>query len=178
MKNIEVEIRSFIEEKKYSELLNFFLNHGENHTRDIQETWYFDSNQDFRIQKNSYHAKFWLKQGKMHDEAREEIEIKFNKHDFVEAAKMMEVLGYKPKIKWFRERDEWDWDDIKVSLDFTRGYGYIIELEKMSTESEKGKDLALLKSKLSELEIELTPKEDFKEKFEYYEKNWEKLTVA
>lgn len=177
MKNIEVEIRSFLEKEKYQELLNFFLEKGTNHIRDIQETWYFDTTQDLRIQKNNYNAKIWLKKGEMHDESREEIELKLNKGEFDEAAKLFEALGYKVKIKWFRERDEWEWEDIKVFLDYTRGYGFIIELEKMTDEAEKDKALHELKQKLQELKIELTPKEMFKEKFEDYEKNWEQLTV-
>lgn len=33
-----------------------------------------------------------------------------------------------------------------------------------------------LKDKLKELGIELTPKEEFDKKFEYYKKNWRQLT--
>lgn len=177
MKNIEVEIRSFLEKEKYKSLLDFFSNNGTNHIRDIQETWYFDGPQDLRIQKNNYHAKIWLKKGKMHDESREEIELKHNKNDFKEAAKLFETLGYKVKIKWFRERDEFEWEGIKVSLDYTKGYGYIIELEKMTDEAGQKAALEILQKKLTELEVKPTLKEKFKEKFEYYENNWEKLTV-
>jgi predicted adenylyl cyclase CyaB len=177
MKNIEVEIRSFITEDKYQELLRLFGEKGEDHIRDLQETWYFKADQDVRIQKNNYHSKIWLKKGQMHDEAREEIELKLNKNDFDEAAKLFAALGYEVKVKWFRERDEYRWEDIKVSLDYTQGYGYIIELELQSDEPEQEEALGILKSKLKELGVELTPKEEFKQKFNYYEQNWEKLTA-
>lgn len=176
MKNIEVEIRSFITEDKYQELCRFFGEKGTNHIRDVQETWYFKADQDVRIQKNNYHSKIWLKKGAMHDEAREEIELKLNKNDFDEAAKLFDALGYPVKIKWFRERDEYQWGEIKVFLDYTKGYGYIIELESHSDEAGQDEALKVLKSKLKELDVELTPKEEFKQKFEYYEENWEELT--
>ena len=61
-------------------------------------------------------------------------------------------------------------------MDYTRGYGYILELEQMSTEEEKDKTLESLKQRRQELNIEPTPKEDFNKKYEYYKDNWKILT--
>ena len=66
-------------------------------------------------------------------------------------------------------------DGIIVTLDFTKGYGYIIELEKMASEETKDKTLELLKEKFNLLKIELTPKEVFKEKYGHYKNNWKSL---
>ena len=82
MNNIEVEIRSFISSEKYEELIEFFKENAEFINDDYQETYYFDAEQDLRIQRNNNYSKIWLKKGKLHDEQREEIEIKFNKEDF------------------------------------------------------------------------------------------------
>ena len=60
-------------------------------------------------------------------------------------------------------------------LDHTKGYGYIIELEKMTDEKSKSKTYEILKSKLEFLGIELTPRSEFEKRFEYYKKNWKKL---
>ncbi len=60
-------------------------------------------------------------------------------------------------------------------LDYTKGYGYIIELEKMSSEQEKEKALQLLKAKLSMLNVLQTPKEDFEAKYKHYKENWQTL---
>ena len=76
MNNIEVEIRSFISKEKYNELIEFFKKNAEFINEDYQETYYFDTKEDLRIQKNNYFSKIWMKKGKMHDEQREEIEIK------------------------------------------------------------------------------------------------------
>ena len=63
-----------------------------------------------------------------------------------------------------------------MSLDFTKGYGYILELEKMSNEENKEKNLLLLREKLKLLGVNETRKEEFDKIFENYKKNWKELT--
>jgi hypothetical protein len=62
-----------------------------------------------------------------------------------------------------------------VCLDFTKGYGYIIELEKMCTEDTKAQEFELLKQKLTSLDVEISSKEEFNEKYLYYKDNWQTL---
>lgn len=175
MENIEVEIRSFITKEKYEELLIFFNKNSEKIKEDYQETIYFNSNEDLRTQKSDSHAKIWLKKGKIHDDFREEIEIKFNKEDFEKANKIFESIGLNTKIKWYRLRNQFNWNNIKVCLDYTKGYGYIIELEKLTNNENKEEALEELKQKLKELNISLTPKQEFEDKFKHYEQNWREL---
>ena len=52
--NIEVELRSFISEEKYNELIDFFRTNAKFVKEDFQETHYFDVEQDLRIQKNPH----------------------------------------------------------------------------------------------------------------------------
>ena len=175
--NIEVEIRSFISPEKYEELIRFFKENAEFINNYYQETYYFDAEQDLRIQRNNTYSKIWLKKGKLHDEQREEIEIKFNKEDFEMLEKLFLTLGYNTQIKWFRKRNTFVWQGISVILDYTTGYGYIIELEKMSGEEEKEKVLQLLKEKLQQLNISLTSKEEFDAKYKHYKENWQRLVT-
>ena len=176
MKNIEVEIRSFVTKERYGELLDFFKKEGELVNEDYQETYYFDSKEDLRIQKNKFFAKIWMKKGEIHDDHREEIEIKFDKDKFDELEKLFLGLGYNVEIKWFRDRHAFKWQDLDIAVDYTKGYGYILELEKMSTEEDKEKTLESLKQKMKELNVELTPKDEFKKKYEDYKQNWKTLT--
>ncbi|TRZ65046.1 MAG: CYTH domain-containing protein [Spirochaetia bacterium] len=173
--NIECEIRSFITENQHKGLIERFKKDAEFLGEDEQITYYFDSKQDLRIQKNSKYSKIWLKKGEIHDEHREEIEVKLDKEDFDRLEQLFLALGYKVEIKWFRKRRSFKWDDIDVALDYTKGYGYIIELEKMTIEAEKEKVFAYLKDKLQELNVQLTPKEKFNEKYQYYKQNWRQL---
>jgi len=151
-------------------------NNAELLKKDNQTTYYFDSPEDLRIQQNDFFSKIWLKKGNIHDPHREEIEIKFERDRFKELEKLFLTLGYNVDIKWFRKRNQFNWNNITVALDHTKGYGYIIELEKMSDEENKERVYEELKQKLNKLKIELTPKEKFKEKFNYYKENWRKLT--
>ncbi|MBD3282284.1 MAG: CYTH domain-containing protein [Candidatus Portnoybacteria bacterium] len=173
--NIETEIRSFISKEKFDELLNFFKKNASLIKEDYQETFYFDCDEDLRIQRNNFFSKIWMKKGQIHDDHREEIEIKFDKDEFEKLEKLFLSLGYNIEIKWFRKRFEFKWDDITVCLDFTRGYGYIIELEKMCSEDTKEPEFENLKKKLKSLNIEITPKEEFNKKFLYYKENWKSL---
>ena len=176
MENIEVEIRSFISKEEYDKLLKFFKEKAKLIKADYQESFYFDCDQDLRIQKNDFYSKIWMKKGSLHDEHREEIEIKFDKKDFKELEKLFLSLGFNVEIKWFRKRFEFEWEDVVVCLDFTKGYGYIIELEKMSSIENQEEEFKNLKQKLESLNIKITPKEEFQEKFEDYKKNWKTLT--
>ena len=176
MKNIEVEIRSFISKEEYEKLLKFFKEKSKLIKEDYQESFYFDCDQDLRIQKNNFYSKVWMKKGKLHDDSREEIEIRFDKDDFEKLEKLFVSLGFNIEIKWLRKRLEFEWEDIVVCLDDTKGYGYIIELEKMSSEENKEEELKSLKQKLESLNIEITPKKEFEDKFDYYKKNWKSLT--
>lgn len=174
--NIEAEARSFISKEEYEKLLEFFKKNSQFIKEDYQETFYFDSVQDLRIQKNNFFSKIWLKKGKIHDESREEIEIRFNKDDFQKLEQLFLTLGFNVKIKWFRKRFEFKWFDINVCLDYTKGYGYIVELEKMCSETDKETSYKYLKDKLTSLNIKISSKEEFNNKFQFYEKNWKTLT--
>lgn len=176
MSNTECEIRSFITKKRYKKLLDFFNKNAKSFGKENQITYYFDGDVDLRIQQNKAYSKIWLKKGKIHDEAREEIEIRCAKEDFKKLEKLFLILGYKIEIKWFRERRGFKWKGTSVCLDYTRGYGYIIELEKMCREKEIEETRKYLKSKLAELEVQLTPKKEFEKEYDYYKKNWRKLT--
>ena len=173
--NVEVEIRSFISKEKYEELIEFFKREGTFVNEDCQETYYFDCKEDLRIQQNNFFSKVWLKKGKMHDECREEIEVQFDKKYFTMLESLFVSLGFPVRIKWFRKRHTFTYQGLTVMLDDTKGYGYIIELEKMSSEQDKEKNLEVVKNTVSTLHIPLTPKEEFDKKFQHYEEHWKEL---
>jgi predicted adenylyl cyclase CyaB len=172
---IEAEIRSFITEEQYEQFIELFKSKGKFLGDDEQVTYYFDCEEDLRIQRNNNYSKIWMKKGKMHDEQREEIEIKFAKEDFEVLEKLFLSLGYNVKIKWFRKRHNFEWNNISISVDFTRGYGYIIEFERLCEENEKEEVLSELKKRFSELGIVQSSKEEFDKQFNYYKENWQKL---
>lgn len=99
MNNIEVEVRSFISKDQFEELLDFFKNNAKFKGEDYQETFYFDCEEDLRIQRNKSFSKIWLKKGKIHDDYREEIEIKVDRNNFEKLEKLFLFLGFNIEIK-------------------------------------------------------------------------------
>jgi adenylate cyclase class IV len=174
---VEVELRSFITKEKYGELLRFFAREGRLLGSDNQVTYTLNDRNSVRIQRNDSHSKLWIKMGKgQHDPIHEEIEVRFDRKDFNTLARAMEVMGFPPLIKWFRKRTTFKWQGVSVMVDSTKGYGYILELEKVCGKAEQAKALGLLKRKMDSLGIEVTPKEEFDRKFTHYRNNWKSLT--
>jgi predicted adenylyl cyclase CyaB len=173
---IEVEIRSFIDDEKFEKLLSFFKKNARFLKDDYQVTVYFSGNKDLRVQKNRFFSRLWLKKGKIHDEVREEIEVRFKREEFEKILEILSELGFKVEIVWLRKRKEFEWNGVKVYLDDTEGYGKIIEVEtyvKNENEAEEKKDELI--SKLESLGVKISKREEFEKKFEWYKKNWKRL---
>ena len=173
--DIEVELRCFLTRKRYEELLALLSREGKQVAEEEQETHYLDEQGALRIQKSTTHSKVWYKAGKLHDEQRQEIEVRARRDDFPEFERLFKALGYKTYIKWIRNRKEFEWNGVSVMLDYTKGYGYILELEKKSDESNKDKDLTMLKERFAELGLQPSPKDEFDRKYREYSANWDKL---
>jgi len=178
VENIEAEVRSFVTEEQYARLLDFFRKNSEPVKEDYQETYYFDAPIDLRIQRNRKGAKLWTKGGRIHADSREETEVWFGREEFGKLETLLNSLGFPTSVKWFRQRKQFDWNGIKVCLDDTKGYGRIIELEKMCIPELANQTVEMLKKKMLELDISLTSKEEFDRKFEHYKKNWKTLTSS
>ncbi len=173
--DIEVEVRSFVSEAKFDELRKFFERNAEFLGEDEQQTAYFDCKEDIRLQRNSLCSKIWMKQGRMHDEAREETEIRLNRDDFDKALKILCSLGLKVAVVWLRKRLSYKWGEVNVALDSNRGYGLIVELEKMACDADKEQAREHLTKKMAEIGVEPTPRNVFDERLEHYKKSWREL---
>lgn len=175
MRNIEIEVRSFINKLQYKRLLKRLGKEAKFIDSVEEETVYFWApNKDLRIRKDKKQAYIILKEGKIHDDSRKETEIRLKKDDFSKIESLFKKLGYKDKIRWFRKRRVYKWRGVKVFLDDTKGYGLIIELEKIGNERNKEKIHKELESKLKSFGIKITPKSEFDIKFKYYKNNWKK----
>jgi predicted adenylyl cyclase CyaB len=176
--NIEVEARSFIDKSEFRRLKNFFDKNGKLTGEINDQTVYFSGPKDLRIRRDESHAYLILKEGKIHDDHREEIEINFGREDFGRLEQLLLVLSFKVEIRWQRRRRIYRWRSVKVFLDDTRGYGQIIELEEMASQKNKVKIHKQLVGMLESLGIKITPKEEFNQKFEFYKRNWRNLLMG
>ncbi len=171
----EVEVRGFISEDEYRSLIRLLEEEGVKIKEDRQITIYFSCDEDLRIQKNKDFAKIWLKKGKIHDDSREEIEIKFERNRFEELKNLFMALGYDVEIKWYRKRHLFRWKDLKISVDHTVGYGHIVEVEELCQENEEDRAKERVRRVLGELDVDETPREKFDEKFRHYRKRWKSI---
>ncbi|MFA7169756.1 MAG: CYTH domain-containing protein [Candidatus Paceibacterota bacterium] len=175
-KNIEVEVRSFVDEAQFENIKNI-LDEDYEFVKDLREiTVYFSGEKDLRMRKNETEAFIILKEGKIHDDFRKEFEVRIDKDDFDNMAELFQRLGYEIEIEWQRNRLEYKNADMKVLLDNTKGYGKILELEKMVGIGSENEAHSLLTKEINKFGIaRITSKEEFNEKFEYYKKNWKTL---
>ena len=174
--NIECELRAFLTKAHYDDIIARLRREAMFGGEDEQVTYYLSGPNDLRIQRNSNYAKIWMKKGAMHDEAREEIEVRCPRDEFENLEKLFAALGYGIEIKWFRKRIDFKLQDVVISLDDTKGYGYVIEAEKVCFPGEREKALEELRAVLEGFGIRPTPKEEFDEKYAYYKAHWKELT--
>lgn len=166
---IEVELRSFITKEKYVELLKKY-----NAKSEKQITYYFNSKQDFRMMKTRDYTQLWLKTGKMHEESRLEKVVRIDNKYRNDLESMLELLDYEVDIKWFRTRSKIKLDEnVELCIDYTIGYGYILEIEKqVADDTEVDEAKKILEKDFSDLGIIVSKKEDFDNKYKDYVKNW------
>jgi len=175
MKNIEVEVRALISKDEFLRLRKFFGKKAKflNHHKD--ETLYFDADGSIRLRLEKNRCYFVHKSGKIHDRHREELEIDLKKSDFTPAQKFVEFLGKPVIVRWIRERFVWKFNELKVYLDNTKGYGRIFELEAVVGPKEKNKAYQKMLKIFKDLNIRPTPREKIQKHYEYYLKNWRRL---
>jgi adenylate cyclase class IV len=174
---IEVEKRSFVSKEKYEQLINYFKSNNYILKEEKQVTTYFKGDTDFRLMNTPDYLKLWLKKGQIHDDAREEMNVVVEKKYETDLVKMLNVLGYEEEIKWYRKRLELQYEDFEVTIDYSIGYGYIVEFELMVNDESK---VDRAKEKIEELfnkfDIENTPKEEFNNRYNDYKINWKNYT--
>lgn len=176
MRKVEVEIRSFISGAEYARLMGLLKRSGRLVSRENQVTHYLNDEGSVRIQKNDSFAKLWVKRGRLHGAVHEETEIRFDRRDFTRLEAALSAMGSPPRIKWFRLRHTFRWRGVNAMLDSSRGYGDIIELEKICSPKEKDAAVRLLNRRLSELGVKRTAEKEFDRRYAYYRRNWRRLT--
>lgn len=81
--------------------------------------------------------------------------------------------GFTYQAKWSREREEYDYKGLSVSIDKNAGYGYLAEFERIIDPDEdfervKGE----IRDELSELGLEELSQDRLERMFAFYNKNW------
>lgn len=172
---VEVELRTIITEKKYNELMRFFRVNGKFMHKENQITHYLDDTGNLRLQKSDKFSKVWLKEGELHEIEHHEMEARFPREDFEVLERIFTLIGKPARITWIRSRHNFKWGGANVMLDYTKGYGYILEIEKICEKKDAQKARAKLEILIKKLGLLATPKSEFDKKYNYYKKNWKRL---
>lgn len=105
--------------------------------------------------------------------ARIELEIPVLDLTLEDLDAKVQGASFAYQAKWSRDREEYAFRDITVTVDRNAGYGYLAELEKMVTdEKELAEAEAYLRSTLNELGLVELEQDRLERMFAHYNANW------
>ena len=175
LRNIEVESKSLITQEKYFKLLYYFNDLFAFRGEENQLIYIYESDNDLRIEQANLFAKISFRDKKHKDKDRGNIEIKFNKDDFLLLHKLITKLGVDKKIEWHKKSMVFGFKNINIFLEHTKGFGYILRMQIITSEEFKDDAKKLIKDKFSEFEVSISSKKDFDARNYKYEANWQKF---
>ncbi len=109
--------------------------------------------------------------------ARLEFEVTIPKekgvHTIDDLDKLLLGAGFKYQAKWSRERSEYNFKDLNVSIDKNAGYGYLAEFEKVIDNASKaGNTKQIIRRLIGDLGVEELSQDRLQRMFDFYNANW------
>lgn len=158
--NIEVELRSLIDEKKFLELNDFLSKNGDDLGEDNKDTHFFlFPDKLLKVTENitKNNAKLTLKLQKIGIGSHfEEIEIYFSPEDTGKMIRIFEIIGLKDHQYSYQSRHNYFYKNIEFALKYTVSWGFHCEMEIMVSSADNAtdaiKEITLVASELG-LEI-------------------------
>jgi predicted adenylyl cyclase CyaB len=202
MANYEVEIKSLIGDKsKTDELVTKmkqndkdFVSHGMhkqlNHyfikgdldrlRQKLDLTLPFKNVKDFSVRTRWADGKVLLvikatvddttsSNGTARQEFESEVNLKLEELD-----QILLDCGFEYQAKWSREREDYSYKGLNVSVDKNAGYGYLAEFEKVIGDQTKADETKkLIRDLMSELGIAELPQDRLERMFAHYNQHWQ-----
>jgi predicted adenylyl cyclase CyaB len=82
--------------------------------------------------------------------------------------------GFKYQAKWSREREDYSYKNLNVTVDKNAGYGYLAEFESVLTdESQAESAKAQIREVMKELGVEELAQDRLQRMFDHYNQNWQ-----
>ena len=104
--------------------------------------------------------------------ARLELESEMNM-SLEDLDKLVLSAGFEYQAKWSRERQEFKYKDLSVSIDKNAGYGYLAEFEKVIDDQTKADETkALIRETMKLLEVQELAQDRLERMFAHYNANW------
>ena len=156
-KNIEVELRSLIDEKKFIELNDFLIKNGEDLGEDDKDSYFYHL-PDKLIKvvnsetKNS--AKLTLKLQKIGlGDDFEEIDVNFLPKDIDNVLRILEILGYgENHLYSYQNRHNYLYKGVEFAIKYTVSWGFHCEMEIVIDNKE---DVSKTIKQIEEIALEL-----------------------
>lgn len=91
-----------------------------------------------------------------------------------ELDKLILSAGFKYQAKWSRERQDFKYKDMSVSIDKNAGYGYLAEFEKVIDDQSKANETkTFIRDSMKVLGVEELPQDRLERMFAFYNANWQ-----
>ena len=179
-KQIEIELRSVFDEKKYNELKEFLGKNAEDLGEDDKDVFFFllpdkIAKATHNISKKT--AKIVIKLNRIGRGTSdfEEIEIPINPSDFDKAVKLFSALPFDQIQNSYQKRHNYLLDGVEIALKWTESWGYHMELEILVDDVAKREEAENKIRKVAEkLGVQIMSEEELKDFTKKIDENYKK----
>lgn len=176
-KNIEVELRSLLDEKQFFDLEGFLVKNGKDLGEDNKDSHFFIFPDKLlkvtdNITKNN--AKITLKLQKIGlGSDFEEIEVYFSREDSEKMVRIFKILGSKNYLYSYQNRHNYYYKNIEFALKYTESWGFHCELEIMvGSKDDVSRAVKQMNKVALELGLKIMTDEELLELTGKHEKGW------
>jgi len=179
-KQIEIELRSVFDRKKYNELKEFLGKNAEDLGEDDKDVFFFllpdkITKATHNVSKKT--AKIVIKLNRIGRGTSdfEEIEIPINPSDFDKAVKLFSALPFDQIQNSYQKRHNYLLDGVEIALKWTESWGYHMELEIVVDDVAKREEAENKIRKVAEkLGVQIMSEEELKDFTKKIDENYKK----
>ncbi|MGI5826638.1 MAG: CYTH domain-containing protein [Patescibacteria group bacterium] len=179
-KQIEIELRSVFDEKKYNKLKDFLDKNAQDLGEDDKDVYFFllpdkITKATHNVSKKT--AKIVIKLNRIGRGSSdfEEIEIPINPSDFEKAVKLFSALPFDQIQNSYQKRHNYLLDGVEIALKWTESWGYHMELEIVVDNVVKREDAECKIRKVAEkLGVQIMSEEELKDFTQKIDDNYKK----
>ena len=179
-KQIEIELRSVFDEKKYNELKDFLDKSAQDLGEDDKDVYFFllpDKITKVTHNVSKKTAKIVIKLNRIGRGSSdfEEIEIPINPADFDKAVKLFSALPFDQIQNSYQKRHNYLLEGVEIALKWTESWGYHMELEIVIDDKSKKEEVEDNIRKVAEkLDVQIMSEDELKGFTQKIDENYKK----
>ena len=178
-KIIEVELRSLLNEKQFTDLNDFLIKNGEDLGEDHKDSHFFIFPDKLlkvtdNITKNN--AKITLKLQRIGlGSDFEEIDVNFSREDAKKVVRIFDILGFKNYLYSYQNRHNYLYKNVEFAVKYTASWGFHCEMEIMVTnKNEVSNAVKQITKVATELNLKVMHDDELKKFLAKIETGWER----